>query len=139
MVKLAVCLKPFDLLTACDACLTGICLYRWIKHSSASRHVNRKGNKKIVYEPKLNLASMFSFAKRSVDVLHFTGINVLTLTMSDVMVLSGISLGSCIWASCSSATIHGKSYRGKCTNIKVNHQQWFLICQQSSSQCQTSP
>ena len=33
-----------------------------------------------------------------------------TLTISDVMVFSGMSLGSVMWTSCSSATIHGKSW-----------------------------
>ena len=34
-----------------------------------------------------------------------------TLTRSEVMVLSGISLEPCMCTSCSSATIHGKSWR----------------------------
>lgn len=42
---------------------------------------------------------------------------LLTFTMSDVMVFSGISLGSCMWTSCSSATIQGKSWKGKYTNV----------------------
>lgn len=35
--------------------------------------------------------------------------SLLTFTMSDVMVFSGMSRGSVMWTSCSSATIQGKS------------------------------
>lgn len=36
-----------------------------------------------------------------------------TLTISEVIVFSGMSLGSCMCTSCSSATIQGKSWRRK--------------------------
>lgn len=36
----------------------------------------------------------------------------LTFNMSDVMVFKGISRGSCMSTSCSSARIQGKSYEG---------------------------
>lgn len=40
------------------------------------------------------------------------GSKQLTFKMSDVMVFRGISRGSCMWTSCSSARIQGKSWGG---------------------------
>lgn len=60
---------------------------------------------------------------------------LLTFTMSDVMVFSGMSLGSVMWTSCSSATIQGKSWGGgrtcdHCQLLKPyvllsEHQNWI--------------
>lgn len=61
--------------------------------------------------PELNLSSILVPLFWSFN--RHRGMFLLTLTMSDVMVFSGISLGSCMWTSCSSATIHGKSWGEK--------------------------
>lgn len=48
--------------------------------------------------------------------VHCNWTERLTLTMSEVIDLRGTSLGSFMWTSCSSATIHGKSWRDNSTH-----------------------
>lgn len=54
--------------------------------------------------------------------LYQTDISV-TFTMSEVIVFKGMSLGSCMRTSCSSATIQGKS----CTQINTSHATFQII------------
>lgn len=46
--------------------------------------------------------------KHTLNTTHLVPMQ-LTFKMSDVMVFRGISRGSCMWTSCSSARIQGKS------------------------------
>lgn len=87
--------------------------------------------------PELNLSMILVSPFWSFN--RHRGMFLLTLTMSDVMVFSGISLGSCMWTSCSSATIHGKSWEKGTDVIKHKYKYHSLQETQSSSWADLKP